>query len=156
MTKKKHRWICEECRRMNEPEKRKCIYCGAPKKKTISQLEKILDIEFSKFIRSRDNHICITCGEHAREAGHYIPRSNRALRWDEKNVNAQCTKCNHYLSGNLAVYTMRLIDKYGIKTVNVLHAIAKETYKPTKEWLKERIAYYKEKNKNMLAPKTEL
>lgn len=72
---------------------------------------------FSKWIRQRDKR-CVTCGSiKSLQGGHFW---HNILDFDEMNVNAQCAYCNHYLSGNLAVYSTYLIKKYGIEKFNEL------------------------------------
>ena len=67
---------------------------------------------FSRWIRNRDK-ICITCGNRGNlEAGHFW---HACLDFDEININAQCTSCNHFKSGNLASYSVYLLNKYGEK-----------------------------------------
>lgn len=66
---------------------------------------------FSKWVRNRDKR-CITCGStNQLQAGHFW---HGVLDFDEMNINAQCVKCNKYLSGNLAPYSVYLINKHGI------------------------------------------
>lgn len=67
---------------------------------------------FSKFIRQRDGK-CVTCGStNQLQAGHFW---HGVLDFDEMNINAQCKKCNVWLSGNLAVYSTYLLEKYGLE-----------------------------------------
>lgn len=81
------------------------------KKKRNTIHQKTWDI-FSKWIRNRDKQ-CVTCGSRVTlQAGHFW---HGVLDFDEMNVNAQCSGCNHFRSGNLAKYSIYLIDKYGIK-----------------------------------------
>ena len=90
-----------------------------------------LDFWFKRFIRLRDSTDgigqCISCGAFKMfgteqwQAGHYIKSTYLALRWDEKNVNGQCKKCNHYLSGNEANYSIGLKQKYGESVIDYLH-----------------------------------
>lgn len=79
---------------------------------------------FSRWIRNRDQ-ICITCGsKNANQAGHFW---HAVLDFDEMNINGQCHKCNHYLSGNLAPYAVYLINKYGLekfRDLEVRHYLA--------------------------------
>ena len=87
-----------------------------PKLKTLKK--KVWEI-FSKFIRTRDNGICFTCGKKdiisKRTAGHYIPKNECGLYlyFDERNVNCQCSRCNLYMHGNLSQYALALRRKYG-------------------------------------------
>lgn len=79
---------------------------------------------FSKWIRNRDKR-CVTCGErNGLQAGHFW---HNVLDFDEININAQCARCNHYLSGNLATYSAYLIQRYGVedfKKLEIRHYMA--------------------------------
>jgi hypothetical protein len=95
-----------------------------PKKRSRKTQVKRTDEWFSKYIRLRDADdngtcCCITCGRRknwkAVHAGHFIKRSVKELRWDEKNVHVQCPGCNTYRDGNLAIYGHEIIQRYGIK-----------------------------------------
>lgn len=87
-----------------------------------------LDTVFSKFIRRRDCGFsygrCISCGAvimfDTCDAGHYVNRKHMALRFDEKNVNAQCRSCNRFDEGNVQGYRRGLIEKYGEKDTELL------------------------------------
>jgi hypothetical protein len=72
------------------------------------------------------------------DAGHYVNRSHMSTRYDEKNVNAQCRKCNRFDEGNQIGYTRGLIRKYGNGIINELdvkkHSVSKIT-KPEYELL---------------------
>ena len=85
-----------------------------------------LDRIFKKFIRLRDRHDettgkCISCGRFVPigvrwQAGHYHPTSccpQPSMRFNEKNVNGQCSYCNKELHGNQDGYRDGLIRKYG-------------------------------------------
>lgn len=75
---------------------------------------------FSRFIRNRDP-LCITCGNPATQAGHFLHNSDKKnkqlggneLWYDEQNVHGQCSQCNLFKSGNLGIYSVKLIEKYG-------------------------------------------
>lgn len=72
---------------------------------------------FSKWIRKRDKK-CITCGStKTLQAGHFY---HAVLDFDEVNINTQCSGCNYYKSGNLALYAEYLMKKYGVKKFNEL------------------------------------
>lgn len=71
---------------------------------------------FSLYIRLKYPK-CVTCGAPTTQAGHYW---HNVLDFDEVNVHGQCTRCNHFLSGNLAVYSSYLIKRYGIKEYKAL------------------------------------
>ena len=98
---------------------------------------------FSKWIRNRDKK-CITCGStKSLQAGHFW---HGVLDFDEMNINAQCSGCNHFKSGNLAVYSTYLINKYGIKKFKDLekrHYLAMKGEKRTDQDYQDIIEKYK-------------
>lgn len=112
----------------------------------------------SILIRKRENGICYTCGvrEWNNELGENDIRGMQAghfrhgvLDFDDINIHCQCIKCNHFLSGNLAVYSRKLISHYGLEEVERLHqradmAIKGELY--DLDWYLEEI----EKTKQLL------
>ena len=86
------------------------------KKQTVSTMKKKAWAVFSKWIRNRDGNRCFTCGKvgegSGMHAGHYIPRSlSSYLYFDERNVHAQCFRCNIHLFGNADEYASRLGEK---------------------------------------------
>jgi len=60
------------------------------------------DKYFSLYIRLRDTvKPCVTCGNYTElECGHFISRRFESVRFDEKNANGQCSKCNGFEYGN--------------------------------------------------------
>lgn len=84
---------------------------------------------FSIWIRKRDKGTCVTCnarhwdeelGEFTikgMQAGHFW---HNVLDFDEENINCQCQRCNHFLSGNLAPYSVYLLQKLGKKGFDAL------------------------------------
>jgi len=98
---------------------------------------------FSKWIRQRDGR-CITCGSRNQLcAGHFW---HGVLDFDEMNINCQCKKCNSFLSGNLAPYSVYLVNKYGIdkfKDLEKRYWIAKRgEFRTNNDYLK-LIEHYK-------------
>src|SRR3990167_3621311 len=92
------------------------------KTRTTRSFIKKLDKVFSLFIRKRDanssgNAACISCGNvyhyTQMDAGHYVSRNRMALRFDERNVHAQCRKCNRFMNGAMDEYALALQRKYG-------------------------------------------
>lgn len=88
---------------------------------------------FSKYIRLRDadeNGMvkCISCDDvkHWKEmqAGHFVAASvSLALRFDERNVNTQCPKCNCWDDRSIHRYTIAMRKKYGPDIVEELDEI---------------------------------
>jgi hypothetical protein len=106
---------------------------------------------FSKYIRLRDGK-CVTCGGAPENAGHYIPKSvtRLSLYFDERNVNAQCVRCNKYLSGNLQSYAIYLEKKFGYGILEQLQQERTKVFKPYPGWWEEKIEEYEEKYKKLL------
>ena len=104
--------------------------------------------EFHRYVRQRDGDNCISCGDRAGtqiHAGHYKSRgAHSSLQFHWANNNSQCARCNTFLSGNIAAYRDRLIDKVGLEMVEYLekdHGPFKYTiddYKDIAEWFKEQ------------------
>lgn|SRR5574343_345199 len=91
---------------------------------------KKLDRIFSKYIRERDrdgdHFVCCSCGEmkpfEQADAGHFINRRWMMVRWDERNVHAQCRSCNRFDEGNGAGYTRFMMRNYGDPVIDILEA----------------------------------
>jgi hypothetical protein len=77
------------------------------------------DKYFSLYIRQRDSENgrakCCTCGKYVSEfdCGHFISRRFEATRFDEKNANAQCLKCNRFENGNQYEHGQFIDHKWG-------------------------------------------
>lgn len=108
------------------------------------------DAAFSIYIRRRDcpdgvGH-CISCGTPITfstcDCGHYIPRANMATRYYERNCAAQCYTCNRYKDGNLAGFTIGLVERYGDGIISELNALKHATCKMTKSDYEEIIKKY--------------
>ena len=93
--------------------------------KSLGTLHKEAQPEFNKYIRLRDKgQPCISCQRHhsgQNHAGHFLSiGSSPELRYAESNVHLQCSVCNNHLSGNQLLYRVNLINKIGIKAVELL------------------------------------
>jgi len=90
---------------------------------------------FQKWIRQRDiNEGCISCGSLSAkyyDGGHYFKAEIYPnLIFNQDNVHKQCRKCNRYLNGNEAAYTIGLIKKIGMERFEHLQKSAsKSAYK---------------------------
>ena len=123
-----------------------------PVKKLLPKCQK----SFNAYIRYRDADDsgfanCISCGKriqlgtHDYQAGHFIPVSvSSLLRFEESNVNAQCSRCNKYQEGNTLNYEVGLKDKYGDNIVKELKASKNGVRKWNKEELIDLMFYYQE------------
>jgi|GEM_PF-3481019 len=133
-----------------------------PVDKDIRWYKKVLWTWFSKFIRLRDSNekgicACITCEREHKwndgllDAGHFEAKNKgNSIYFDEQDVNGQCRYCNKWLSGNLAVYRVKIDEKWGAGTADRLAIKARETKSFTEKELIEKINYYKIEVKKLL------
>jgi len=86
------------------------------KKPSRKLLVKKLDSIFSEYIRRRyakdDIAECVTCGKQDHwkrlQAGHFMSRKHYATRWDETNVQVQCSGCNVFRYGEQYKFALYL------------------------------------------------
>jgi hypothetical protein len=120
-----------------------------PKKPTRKTLITKLDKVFSEYIRRRyaknDIATCVTCGkkEHWKklQAGHFMSRKHYATRWDEQNVEVQCSACNVFRYGEQYLFAKYL----GTEKADMLLAKSRETVKFPDWEIQEMIDLYKTK-----------
>ena len=120
---------------------------------TLSDYLKLAQQVFNKFIRLRDkDEFCISCQKPPKKqnAGHYFSSGGHSnVRFDEDNVHLQCEHCNTFLSGNLLNYQIEIEKRIGAERLIELQAKAHLEKKWTKDELKEIIAIYKKKIKQI-------
>ena len=120
---------------------------------TLSDYMKIAQQVFNKYIRLRDKgNVCISCQKIPKKenAGHFWNANNHwSVRFDERNVHLQCEHCNTYLSGNLINYRENLLKKIGKDEYYNLEQESNKTRKFTIDEVKEIIAAYKQKIKDI-------
>lgn len=103
----------------------------------LTPAEKRLDRAFSKWVRHSNAKKgyckCVTCPHidtpERMDAGHYIDRTHKATRWDERNVWPQCTNCNRFHEGMKDEYALYLVKKYG---ADILAELNKAKWTPFK------------------------
>lgn len=83
------------------------------------------------------------------DAGHFINRRWMSLRWDERNVHAQCSSCNRFDEGNSIGYARFMDRKYGATTVDMMMALKTQTFKWSDWELKTLEDEYKKKIKTL-------
>ena len=121
-----------------------------PKKPSRKSIVKKLDKVFSQYIRRRFavNEIakCVTCGKQAHwkelQAGHFMSRKHYSTRWDETNVQVQCSGCNVFRYGEQFKFGMYLEDAYEKGIAESLQNKSREIAKFSDIHLKEMIEYY--------------
>ena len=152
---------CKNCKRIRQLEQQKEMQQRAfervkAKKQKKEQVMSLADLKksvqrvFNKYIRLRDRKLkCISCGQREiDQAGHYVSQgSSGALRFNEDNVNGQCTKCNVWDHGNLINYRINLVKKIGEDSVKWLEDHRTDVKRWTREELEDLLATYKRKIK---------
>jgi hypothetical protein len=111
---------------------------------------------FSIFIRLRDANDdgvckCCTCGKYAfwkggiMQAGHGVSRNHWGVKYNERNVSAQCSECNakHIGGGRQAEYMQFVNKKYGPDTWDILQA-SRDGKKYTESEIKIATIYYRQ------------
>jgi 5-methylcytosine-specific restriction endonuclease McrA len=122
-----------------------------PSRKTIITK---LDNIFSQYIRLRysKNEIseCVTCGKQDHwkklQAGHFVSRKHYATRWDEDNVQVQCSGCNVFRYGEQYLFSKYL----GVDLSEELLIKSRKIQKFSDNELLEMIELYTEKVNNLL------
>ena len=114
------------------------------KKPSVAKLKKKADAIFSKYIRLRDNNICITCGGEGNQAGHFQSRRYNSTRYSDENVNCQCYRCNVLFYGEQYKYAVEVDLKFGEGTAKKLAELAKIPHQFTVEELQAIIDEYEE------------
>jgi len=113
-----------------------------------------LDNIFSQYIRLRysKNEIseCVTCGKQDHwkklQAGHFVSRKHYATRWDEDNVQVQCSGCNVFRYGEQYLFSKYL----GTDLSEELLMKSRKIQKFSDNELLEMIELYTEKVNNLL------
>lgn len=113
---------------------------------------------FSEYIRRKyadkeGNAYCYTCGvkKHWKElqAGHYISRRYKAVKYDENNVRPQCIADNLYRNGEPIKFRKHLVKEIGEQAVLELESKMDQPYKFTKLMIYELNELFKTKLKEL-------
>lgn len=118
---------------------------------TKSDYIKILQQLVNKHVRQRDGNFCISCNKEVKgkiDAGHMFSVGNYpSVRFDERNINSQCIRCNQFNGGSLLEYREYLIKKIGLEQFEDLDRLAHKNRIFDIEEIKEMIKKYKELTK---------
>ena len=116
-------------------------------KKTQKYWKNKIDKVFHEYIRRRDadnntgNCDCVSCGKtiHFSEsdAGHFISRKYLITRYNERNVNAQCRKCNRFEYGRQYEYSIALGQELSQELLQTSRSMVKYTDADWQEIFKE-------------------
>lgn len=109
-------------------------------------LEKTLWDTASLYIRKRDG-ICVTCGAtEGLTMSHWIKAAKQRVRYDERNVNCQCSTCNGTHNRWTYFYDKYMLTHYGEKIMLELTELAMgNSWKWSQSDLERMLAEYKEK-----------
>ena len=109
-------------------------------------LEKTLWDTASLYIRKRDG-ICVTCGAtEGLTMSHWIKAGKQRVRYDERNVNCQCSTCNGAHNRWTYFYDRYMLTHYGEKIMLELTELAMgNSWKWSQSDLETMLAEYKEK-----------
>jgi len=114
---------------------------------TKSDYIKILQQLVNRYVRQRDGNFCISCNKPFNgkcDAGHMFSVGNYpSVRFDLRNINSQCIRCNQYNGGSLLEYRKYLIDKIGLEEFEDLERKAHQNRQFDIVELKEMIEEYK-------------
>lgn len=122
---------------------------------------KKLDNVFSKYVRLKEadefgNVKCCTCPtiEHWKEmdCGHFMPRGNFSVRWNEFNCHPQCKICNQINNGEPIKYEKFINNTYGANAADIMRQQARKVRKFTQGEIDELIKYYQDKIKELYNP----
>lgn len=125
---------------------------------TAREMDNKLWTTFGRYIRLRDSRggeigLCISCGKMVHykdaDAGHYISRNYKAVKYNEKNVNLQCKRCNKHMYGNIVSYRKGLCKKISTSAVENLEKIMDAPNPLDRDLLWEMTKFYKEEVKQM-------
>ena len=125
---------------------------------------------FSRYIRLRDavawqsehpeyngepGAACVTCRRFfvikALQAGHFIPGRHQSILFDERNVAAQCLRCNVHLKGNWVSYRRYMLERYGEEVIAELEYLDTQSRKFTVPELEAMQEHYSAEVKRLEA-----
>lgn len=119
-----------------------------PHRPSVRTLKRILDGLWSEWVRrSAADHdgfvTCCSCGRRSHwtqvDCGHFVSRNHNAGRFDIRNTNPQCKKCNRFNEGNKAGYAVFLQKKYGPDIIEELNQLQYIVKRFTPEELQEMV-----------------
>ena len=130
------------------------------KNPSLKTLENKLDKVFQTYIRKRaadegGTVECVTCrklmhweGDGA-QAGHFIKRQHRSVRWRETNCHVQCVRCNGFKGGMQDEYAKFIIQTYGLAEFEDLMKSKHQVTHWTRLDLEEKVNFYTDKLRNL-------
>ena len=123
-------------------------------KQTVRKSKQAAWTVFARYIRMRDclkttdsleYGECVSCDRTLPfaelDAGHFIPKKSGNY-FSERGVNAQCHKCNRFLSGNQLPYRREIIERYGEGVDLELEEEARQSIRFTVQGLQDLRKHY--------------
>ena len=100
-----------------------------------------LDVEVARVVRRRDRR-CVTCGtRQGLQCSHFFSRRYLAIRFDLRNCNAMCARCNRRHNSDSSPYLAYVLERYGPEVVAELDQLRGSLQKVSDEelwrWLGE-------------------
>jgi len=87
------------------------------------------------------------------DAGHFMTRNRKSTKYDEKNVHAQCAKCNRFQSGLQYEMGQYIDKKYGSGVADKLTQKSHMYCKRTRYDLQVLGSHYREEVKKLMKAK---
>ena len=127
------------------------------RKRLIEKLDKVFSVYVRRRFAKNDIAQCFTCGKvdyyKKLQNGHFQSRRHHYTRWNEKNCQVQCVKCNMFEQGEQYKFGLNLDAKYGLGTAEELELMSKLNIKMTRIDYVEQITYYKNLVNNLIKEK---
>jgi hypothetical protein len=102
-----------------------------------------LDIQTSRIVRQRDRK-CVTCGSRRNlQCSHFYSRRYLIIRFDLRNCNAMCGRCNKRHNYDPFPYLNFMQEHYGPDVVAELHALRMSLQKVTDDELRGLLEKYR-------------
>lgn len=142
-----------KCDRIYQKDKNKAK--KAKRMESTSVLTKKADEICSKYIRTRDCLLstgskesgeCVTCKKvypfGKLQCGHFMSRSHRATRWEEKNMDVQCYGCNIGDKWRQYEHWLYINERYWEWTAESIYRASQSLQKVSPDFLHEIINIY--------------
>lgn len=102
-----------------------------------------LDIHTSRIVRQRDRQ-CVTCGSKRNlQCSHFYSRRYLIIRFDLRNCNAMCGRCNKRHNDDPFPYLNFMKEHYGSDVISELHALRMSLQKVTDDELRALLEKYR-------------
>ena len=109
------------------------------RKRLIAELDRLTSL----IVRRRDGR-CVTCGtSQGLQCSHFYSRRYLCVRFDLRNCNAMCAKCNRKHNRDRRPYERYMRETYGPSVIAELDSLRMGLEKVTDEALREMLQQYK-------------